>query len=80
MQLSSSEGYPPPHPSRHSTTAVLGDWERDVGFLQHQMDRICLDTTALHHDFHAHVQNFQQYQQETGGELAAIHVVYTKIW
>ena len=50
-----------------------------MGFIQHQIEGIHLDTTALRHDFHAHVQDFRQYQQEAGGELAAIHVVYTKI-
>ena len=43
-----------------------------MGFMQHQMEGIHLDTTTLRHDFRAHVQDFQQ---ETRGELAAIHVL-----
>ena len=39
------------------------------------MEGIRLDTTTLCHDFHAHVQDFQQFRQETGGELAAIHAL-----
>ena len=74
-QLSSSEGYPPPHAGRHSTLAVPGDWECDMGFIQHQIEGIHLDTTALHHDFQGHVQDFQQFQQETVGELAATHAL-----
>ena len=58
MQLSTLEGYHPPHVGHHSTTAIPRDWERDVGLIQHQMEGIRLDTTAIRHDFQAHLENF----------------------
>ena len=74
-QLSSSEGYPPPHLGRHSTSAYHETLECELEFIQHRVEGIQLDTTALHHDFQGHVQDFQQFQQETVGELAATHAL-----
>jgi hypothetical protein len=51
MQLSSSEGYPAPHVGCHSTTGVPGDWDHDIGIIQHQMEGIRIDTNAIRNDF-----------------------------
>jgi hypothetical protein len=58
MQLSSLEGYPAPHVGCHSTTGVLGDWDHDIGIIQHQMEGIRIDTNAIRNDFQAHLENF----------------------
>jgi len=68
--MMSSDGYPPNHLSRYSTNTRS---ERDIGYLQHQLQGVQLDGTQMRQDLNLLSQDFQQFRQETRGELGAVN-------
>jgi len=68
--MMSSNDYPLNHLARYSTNTR---WEHDIGYLHHQLQGVQLDGAPMRLDLNLLSQDFQQFHQETGGELGVIN-------